>query len=285
MTDVSVIGLGSMGSALASSLLDKGYSVTVWNRTAEKAQPLIASGAELAETPDGVVTASPVVVVCVDNYEISRSILETASAELAGRTLIQLTSDTATSAVDLERWVTEHGASYLDGVILAYPSDVGSPDAAIAVAGESAAWNDVESILCDLAGATAYVGENVRVPSTLSAALISPLLGLLVGAIQGAVMCEAEDFPVAAYADMTQSASVLLMGQMHHLLSTIAEGRFDEPEAALKTYASSVTDRTADMRQRRVNTEFYGFVDDLLQRSIDAGFGDEELSAIVKLWR
>ena len=36
MTDISVIGLGDMGSALANTLLNNGYSVTVWNRSADK---------------------------------------------------------------------------------------------------------------------------------------------------------------------------------------------------------------------------------------------------------
>ena len=42
---VSVIGLGAMGAVLAQHLLDKGFDVSVWNRTAEKAQPLVRQGA------------------------------------------------------------------------------------------------------------------------------------------------------------------------------------------------------------------------------------------------
>ena len=44
MSDISVIGLGAMGSALARTLLQNGYAVTVWNRTAEKAGPLVSAG-------------------------------------------------------------------------------------------------------------------------------------------------------------------------------------------------------------------------------------------------
>jgi 3-hydroxyisobutyrate dehydrogenase-like beta-hydroxyacid dehydrogenase len=47
MTDISVIGLGDMGRALASRLLNNGYSVTVWNRSTDKASPLTAAGAAL----------------------------------------------------------------------------------------------------------------------------------------------------------------------------------------------------------------------------------------------
>ncbi|MEM7287167.1 MAG: hypothetical protein AAF480_12505 [Actinomycetota bacterium] len=73
--------------------------------------------------------------------------------------------------------------------------------------------------------------------------------------------------------------------QLHHTLTTIAQGDFGGTEAALKTYASSITDRVAEGRARGVNVEFYGFVDEILSRAIDQGLGDEELSAVVKLWR
>ena len=47
--EVSVIGLGAMGSALARTLLGHGYRVTVWNRTSAKAEPLVRDGAVLAD--------------------------------------------------------------------------------------------------------------------------------------------------------------------------------------------------------------------------------------------
>ena len=45
MSDISVIGLGAMGSALARTLLQNNYAVTVWNRSADKAAPLAEAGA------------------------------------------------------------------------------------------------------------------------------------------------------------------------------------------------------------------------------------------------
>ncbi|MDJ0866921.1 MAG: NAD(P)-binding domain-containing protein [Myxococcota bacterium] len=50
MTDVSALGLGAIGSALARVLLEKGHAVSVWNRTAAKAVPPAARGARVAES-------------------------------------------------------------------------------------------------------------------------------------------------------------------------------------------------------------------------------------------
>ena len=69
MTDISVIGLGDMGSALAATLLDNGYSVTVWNRSADKAVPLTAAGALLAGSAKEAIAASPATITCITSHD------------------------------------------------------------------------------------------------------------------------------------------------------------------------------------------------------------------------
>ena len=67
--EVSVIGLGVMGSALARALLSNGHRVTVWNRTSAKAEPLVRDGAVLAPGAASAVSASPVVLVCIEDLQ------------------------------------------------------------------------------------------------------------------------------------------------------------------------------------------------------------------------
>src|SRR5258706_12396587 len=50
--DIGFIGLGAMGSAIATNLVNKsGYAITVWNRTAAKAESLVAAGAKVPKAP------------------------------------------------------------------------------------------------------------------------------------------------------------------------------------------------------------------------------------------
>jgi 3-hydroxyisobutyrate dehydrogenase-like beta-hydroxyacid dehydrogenase len=59
---IGFIGLGNMGAPMARNLLEAGFKVTVFNRTRERAEPLMASGAALAESPRGAVVAGGIVV-------------------------------------------------------------------------------------------------------------------------------------------------------------------------------------------------------------------------------
>ena len=120
MTDVTMIGLGAMGSALARAFIRAGHSVTIWNRTAARMKPLVELGATAARSPADAAMASPVCVVCIDNYSVTRRMIEEAGmlTALAGRTLVQLSTGTPAEARDLASWLTDHGVNVLDGAIL-----------------------------------------------------------------------------------------------------------------------------------------------------------------------
>ncbi len=68
MKSITVIGLGGMESALDSTLLGAGNRVTVWNRTAAKAEPLVKAGAISAASVSEAVKASPVIITCVGTH-------------------------------------------------------------------------------------------------------------------------------------------------------------------------------------------------------------------------
>ena len=128
MSDISVVGLGAMGSALASAQLDAGCSVTVWNRSPQKARPLIARGANGAASISEAVQASPVIMICVANYTVTNALLQADDVApiLSGRTITQFSTGTPKEARDGEAWLADQGAEYLDGAIMCYPNDVGA---------------------------------------------------------------------------------------------------------------------------------------------------------------
>ncbi|MGL5176593.1 MAG: NAD(P)-dependent oxidoreductase, partial [Aeromonas veronii] len=146
MRHLSVIGLGAMGSALATTLLKAGHPVTVWNRSAAKAAPLQALGATLAPSVGAAIATSDITLVCVDNYAVSQQLLDEASDAVAGKLLVQLSTGSPQGARALESWSHARGARYLDGAILCFPDQIGTSDASIICSGASTAFSEAEAV-------------------------------------------------------------------------------------------------------------------------------------------
>lgn len=74
MAEVAILGLGAMGSRLAASLLGAGHAVTVWNRTPQRAAPLLALGARLAASPGDAAAEAAFVIAMLRDDEASRAV-------------------------------------------------------------------------------------------------------------------------------------------------------------------------------------------------------------------
>jgi 3-hydroxyisobutyrate dehydrogenase len=83
---VGFAGMGLMGSRMARHFLTKGFPLTVWNRTPERCQPLVAAGAKMAQTPRELAEVSDVVVTCVaDPNAVGRIIFPDDGVRAAAR--------------------------------------------------------------------------------------------------------------------------------------------------------------------------------------------------------
>lgn len=125
---VTVIGLGPMGRAMVGAYLEAGHRVTVWNRTASRADELVARGAVRAASVEEALAANEVVLLSLTDYAAMYAILEPAARALKGRVLVNLSSDTPEKSRAGAAWAAEHGARHLTGGVQTPPSGVGSTE-------------------------------------------------------------------------------------------------------------------------------------------------------------
>lgn len=287
MSDISVVGLGAMGSALARALLRAGHRVTVWNRTRTKAEPVVHDGAKLAADTASAVLASPVILVCVDNYEVTRTIFAAPSVrpQLGGRVLVQLSTGSPQEARDGERWARESGADYLDGAILAYPDQMGTSEAVLLVAGAEASFQRCEPLLRSLAGGLTYVGNQVGAASALDCAALSFVFGALLGALHGARICEAEGLRVDEFGSMLAELMPVVSGEVEQMSERIQANRYDNSQATLRVYSAAALRLLQQARESRMNADFPTYAADALGKGMSAGFASEDLAAHIKVLR
>jgi 3-hydroxyisobutyrate dehydrogenase-like beta-hydroxyacid dehydrogenase len=126
MTRIGFIGLGAMGSAIAGRLLDAGYEVLAWNRSAAAIDTLVERGAQRAHSPSEAL-AAPVSFSMLANDEAVREVLTGANLEgTAGRTHVCLSSISPEAAESLAATCERNAVGYASAPVL------GRPEAAVA---------------------------------------------------------------------------------------------------------------------------------------------------------
>jgi 3-hydroxyisobutyrate dehydrogenase-like beta-hydroxyacid dehydrogenase len=158
-TAVSVIGLGAIGTAIASTLLERGYATTVWNRTTSKTAHLADAGAEVAVTPAEAVAASPITIICMLDTGGVHAVFSTLNEGIEDRVLVNVTSGSPSQARDLAVWAEERGATYIDGGIMGAPQQMGTPRMTLSFSGDRGAFDAHRRTLEDL-GSVGYYGED-----------------------------------------------------------------------------------------------------------------------------
>jgi len=193
MTDISVIGLGAMGSALARAQIAAGRSVTVWNRSPEKAASLVAEGA---------ISASPVTITCVRSHPQAIGILRNAGNVLPGKTIIELSTGGATEAEELSQFLEGAGAEWMFGIINAYPHMIGNEDAVLSVVGTEEQWVANSPIIKAMGGGFVHVGDQAGMLAALFAGLFTVRQGFMWGMIYGALACKKAGISMQAFSDL-----------------------------------------------------------------------------------
>lgn len=284
MTDVSLIGLGPMGIALARALQSK-FTLTVWNRTAERAKPLLNQGTVLAPTALAAVQASPVVLVCVADYTAWRAILAAPGVAdaLRGKVLVQLSTGTPQDA--REDWAALGGVAYLDGALLATPGQIGRPDTPLFISGEERALAACRPVLEAIAGNIQYMGEPIGNAAAWDLATLSCMFGAMSGFFHGVRICESEGLGVDAFSKMIGAISPVLGEMISAEGEAIHANRYGEPESSMATCAGSGWLFVKQAREAKLDASFPDFLMGLFERSLSAGFANERLAAMVKVMR
>ncbi len=286
MSDISVIGLGAMGSALARALLNAGHGLTVWNRTPQKMEPLAALGAKGAAGVSEAVQASSSIVVCIDNYAATNELLRTDDVvpHLSGRTLIQLSTGTPKEARESEAWLKECGADYLDGAIGAYPEGIGAADGRLLFSGSEAAFQRSKAFLGCLGGDLRYLGENVGAAAALDLAELSMNLGTYVGFAHGARLCEAEGVGADLFASLfTEGDRARELAEIIHAGAYALGSMY--PGASIRVWVEVVRRLQAQAQEADMSSEFPDNISGIFKRAVAAGHGEEDLAALIKMLR
>lgn len=277
---VSVLGLGAMGSALAAALLGAGHGTTVWNRSPGRADDLVAQGAQAAATAGDAVRASRLVIVCLLDHASVHEVLDPLAGDLAGRTLVNVTTTSPDQSRELAAWAADAGIAYLDGGIMAVPSMIGQPGASILYSGSADAFRRYQPLL-DVWGDSTWFGEDPGLASLYDLALLAGMYVMFAGFMHGAAMVAPAGVTATRFATMAAPWLTAMTGAFHEFAAVIDGGDYTvDGQQSLEF--SDLGDILAASAEQGISTEVVATVQRLLHRQIEAGHGKEGFARIIE---
>jgi 3-hydroxyisobutyrate dehydrogenase len=285
LKSIGFIGLGTMGAPMASNLLRAGYPVTVYNRTASKVAPLTELGATVAASPKEAAAGADVVITMVSNDDSIIEVYEGDNGVLAGirsgTTVIDCSTISPALVQRLAKQIAALGSSFLDAPV------TGSSPAAIdgtlvfMVGGSAETLAQVMDLFDTMGKKVLHMGDNG------SGAVAKLAHNTIVGINNLAL---AEGFAIAAKSGLPADRFLELV-QLGSAGSKAAElkGRkiiehdfTNQFSLALMLkdlkLASSLTDGSG------IPAPMLNLAKSLFQAGQTQGFGDEDLSSIVKVY-
>jgi 3-hydroxyisobutyrate dehydrogenase-like beta-hydroxyacid dehydrogenase len=156
------IGLGAMGALIVPRLIQAGHAVTGWNRSRDKAAPLIAAGMQWADTPRAVAAAAEIVFSIVTDAAAVRAVALGGDGVIAGLRPGGLHIDMSTIAPDASRAIAGEfaraGLGMLDAPISGSPVTVAQGNASIMVGGDKAAYERARPVLLAIGPKVTHIG-------------------------------------------------------------------------------------------------------------------------------
>jgi len=280
---ISYIGLGTMGSGMASNLLKAGYELTVWNRSVEKCEPFARKGARVADTPAAAVRDVDLVMYSLSNDQAIEEVVFGTKGILSGTKEGQIAVDMSTvlpaTSVREEEAYAKRGVDFLDAPVFGSKQESADAKLWIMAAGNKAIFEKVKPVLEHLGQTVHYFGKNGN-------ATAMKLVGNLIVALElealseGLVLAQKAGLDLNTVMEVVKVAdfrSPLLVGNGQNILKRDFSTSF-----ALKLMLKDTNLIGKFGESLKSPIPGLRIVEKNLESAVRLGFGKENASAVIK---
>lgn len=285
-TKIALLGLGLMGSGMAGRLLSAGYSLTVYNRTPEKAQTLVEQGARLGHTPAEAVTDAEIVLSMLADDEVCRHAWLGKDGALAaaasGAVLIESSTVTPGWIEELDRAARSRGLNLIDAPVTGSRVQAATGQLLFLAGGDTDVLDIVTPVLETMSRGIVHLG-----PTGSGARL--KLINNFVCGVQAASLAEALSLIEHSGLDVEQALRILTEGAPASPLFKTLSGRMMnheyEPHFSIKLMAKDLRYAIAEAKHRSQMLTTATAALSIFEKSVAAGDGERDISSIVEQFR
>ncbi|XVV03233.1 NAD(P)-dependent oxidoreductase [Actinosynnema sp. CA-248983] len=279
-TPLTLIGLGPMGQAMVRKFLAAGHPVTVWNRTASRADALVEQGATRADTPQAAVDAAKLVLLSLTDYAAMHDILD--GVELAGKTVVNLSSDTPDKTLKASAWLAERGAELLVGGVMAPAPMVGEEGAYVFYSGPKDVFEAHKDVLAVI-GRPDYLGEDHSLAQLFYQAQLDYFLTALAGVLHSVALVKTAGVPAAAFAPYLRDNLNSIAMYLDETVQAVDSGEHPGHEANILMMGATADHIVGASDATGLDAGLPRAIQSLYRRGIEAGLGRSSWTALYEV--
>lgn len=280
---IAYLGLGTMGSGMASNLLKAGYQVTVWDRTSAKCEPFARKGARVGQTPaDAVRDADLVMYSLSDDAVVEKVVMGPQgilSAITAGQIAVDMSTVLPATSLREQEAYAKRGVDFLDAPVFGSKNESANAKLWVLAAGKKDVFEKVKPILEKLGQTVHYLGKNGN-------ATAMKLVGNLIVALElealaeGLILAGKAGLDLKTVMEVVKVAdfgSPLLVGNGENILKRDFSAYFAlqlmlKDANLIQQFSESLSSPVPVLRVVQKN----------LADAVALGFGKENASAVIK---
>lgn len=280
---VAILGLGTMGAGMAANLVKAGFSLSIYNRTAEKAQALMGAGARFASTPAEAAKDASVIISMLADDAASREVWLGKDGALAaakkGAILIESSTLTPGWVAEFARFAEQQGADVLDAPVTGSRTQAEAGQLSFLVGGKETALAAATPVLKSMSKEIVHLGP------VGSGAKMKLINNFLCG-VQVASLAEALAWIERSGLDRDKALSILKAGAPGSpLLAAISARMISQTYTVnflLKLMTKDLLYAQNEAAQCDVDLKTAEVARSLFEIAIEQGFGDKDMASVIE---
>lgn len=285
MTTIALLGTGIMGAGMARNLLQAGYHVTVYNRTAAKTEPLVERGAAVAPSPAAAASGADIIISIVGDDNASREIWLGEAGVLAGQPkenamAIECSTLSLEWVQTLHEILTARNLRFIDSPVTGGRGGAENGTLTLLIGADEATLEDARPVLESVSQTLYHFG----LPG---AGTSYKLIVNLMAAVQVAALAEGLLLADKSGLDLAQVAEALANGSVRSPLvqayaNRMHQGQHDEVNFSLRWMHKDASYAMKLAAQQGQAMPVSAVAHQIYQLAVDKGFAEQNFSAVIE---